>query len=95
MENAVDPSKGLLLICIFTFNLEVRFYSVEDYYFFFTYTKGRTTTNMCTINLYSAVIFRVQVQPCIVDCPFKADKLLKSTTDGDKLFHTDTTLSAK
>ena len=26
---------------------------------------------------------------------FKADKLLKSTTDGDKLFHTDTTLSAK
>jgi len=25
----------------------------------------------------------------------KADKLLKSTTDGDKLFHTDTTLSAK
>jgi len=25
----------------------------------------------------------------------KADKLLKSTTDGDRLFHTDTALSAK
>jgi len=59
------------------------------------YTKGRTATNMCTIQ-QCCFIFRVQVQSCTVDCLFKSWQTTKiNNRRRQTVPHGHNSLSAK